>query len=242
MEKKALIKKRIFITIILIIITLAIFSVIKYQVEGEQTLIYDVEKVLVTSTVEGDMIDGTENLWAIDVSQANDIFIYIKQKEETELAISNIIIDKFKVNTNPQKGNIKILRPTGELKTLYKYSEQNYIDSNIEYIGGEIDDLKTLQINNSGGILGFRVKLENLGEYISNEDTEIVYDGTLLNKVGVTLEEIKTNISFDLTIKTSDNISYKTTISLDLPVGNIVEEGKSSIEINELNKLVFKRV
>mgnify|MGYP003295324783 CR=1 FL=1 len=45
--------------------------------------------------------------------------------------------------------------------------------------------------------------LEKLGEYISNEDNEIVYDGTLLNKVGITLEEIKTNISFDLTIKTS---------------------------------------
>ena len=118
----------------------------------------------------------------------------------------------------------------------------NSINSNIEYIGGEIDDLKTLQINNSGGILGFRVKLENLGEYISNEDNEIVYDGTLLNKVGITLEEIKANISFDLTIKTSDNISYKTTISVDLPVGNIIEEGTSSIEINDLNQLVFKRV
>ena len=81
-----------------------------------------------------------------------------------------------------------------------------------------------------------------MGEYISNEDNEIVYDGTLLNKVGITLEEIKANISFDLTIKTSDNISYKTTISVDLPVGNIIEEGTSSIEINDLNQLVFKRV
>ena len=47
---------------------------------------------------------------------------------------------------------------------------------------------------------------------------------------------------FDLTIKTSDNISYKTTISVDLPVGNIIEEGTYSIEINDLNNLVFKRV
>lgn len=242
MEKKALIKKIIFIAAILIIITLAIFSVIKYQVEGEQTLPYEIEKVLISSMVEGNMIEGKEELWAINLSQANDVFIYIKQKEKTKIAISNILIDNFKINTAPQKGNIKILRPTGELKTLYKYSEQDYLNSNIEYIGGEIDDLKTLQINNSGGILGFRVKLENLGEYISNEDNEIVYDGTLLNKVGITLEEIKANISFDLTIKTSDNISYKTTISVDLPVGNIIEEGTSSIEINELNQLVFKRV
>lgn len=242
MEKKALIKKIIFTTTILIIVSLAIFSVIKYEVEGEKTLPYEIEKVLVTSMVEGDTIENTENLWAINISQPNDIFIYIKQKEKTKIAISNIIIDNFKINIAPQKGNIKILRPTGELKILYKYSQQDYLNTNIEYIGGEIDDLKSLQINNSGGILGFRVKLENLGEYISNEDTEIVYDGTLLNKVGVALEEIKTNISFDLTIKTSDNISYRTTISLDLPVGNILEEGSSSIEINNLNQLVFKRV
>ena len=122
MEKKALIKKIVFITAILIIITLAIFSVIKYQVEGEQTLPYEIEKVLVTSMVEGDMIEGTENLWAIDVSQANDVFIYVKQKEKTKIAISNILIDNFKINNNLQIGNMKILRPTGEHKTLYKYN------------------------------------------------------------------------------------------------------------------------
>ena len=63
MEKKALIKKIVFITAILIIITLAIFSVIKYQVEGEQTLPYEIEKVLISSMVEGDMIEGKEELW-----------------------------------------------------------------------------------------------------------------------------------------------------------------------------------
>ncbi|MGN1298586.1 MAG: hypothetical protein ACI4UE_01190 [Candidatus Scatovivens sp.] len=242
MEKEAVIKKIIFVSAILIIITLTIFSIIKYQVEGEKTLPYEIEKILITSNIEGDVIEGTDDLWAINISQPNDIYIYINQKEETKIAISSILIDNFKINNAPQKGTIKILRPTGELKNLYKYSEQDYMDSSIEYIGGNIDDLKKLQINNGGGILGFRVKLENLGEYISNEDTEIVYDGTLLTKAGVTIDQIKNNISFDLTIKTSDNISYKTTVSLDLPVGNILEEGSSSIEIYNLNNLVFKRV
>ena len=86
------------------------------------------------------------------------------------------------------------------------------------------------------------MKLENLGNYISNEDEQIIYDGTLLDKAKISLQDVKNNISFDITIKTNDNISYKTTITVDLPVGDLITNGNSSIEITGLEELVFKRV
>ena len=97
-------------------------------------------------------------------------------------------------------------------------------------------------MNNTGGVIGFRVVTKNLGEYKSNEDTEIRYDGSLLNKVGSTIDEVKSNISFDIIITTTDKVSYKTTVSLDLPVGDITQDGSSNIVIDNLEDLVFKRV
>ena len=161
---------------------------------------------------------------------------------ESDETIKNIIIDNFNINTKSETGKLKILRPTGELKNLYQYSEQDYINDKIEYIGGSIDDLKILQINNKGGIISFRAKLENIGKFTSNEEQELVYDGTLLSKANISLDKIKGNVSFDITIKTNNNISYKTTITIDLPVGDLIKDGICNIEITGLENLVFKRV
>ena len=242
MNKKELAKKIIFITISVILIIFIAFIIIKYQVEGEKTLPYEIEKILIMSHVDGKKQTDTEFLWDINISQANDLYIYINKKEERKVAISKVTIENFKINLAPQKGNLKILRPTGELENLYQYSVDDYKDSSIEYIGAMIDDLKNLQVNNSGGMIGFEAQIENIGQYQSNDDTQIVYDGSLLNKLGVSLEEVKTNISFDLLITTSDNITYKTTITVDLPVGDIITNGKSSIEMTDIQNLVFKRV
>lgn len=169
------------------------------------------------------------------------IFIYQKQKRQRkqQIILLQIILKQI---LHQRNGDLKILRPTGDFKNLYQYSQEDYFDKNIEYTGGSNDDLKILQINNKGGIISFRAKLENLGNYSSNEDDQIVYDGTLLNKIQNSLEDIKNNISFDITIKTNSNISYKTTITIDLPVGDLITNGNSSIEITGLEELVFKRV
>ena len=48
-------------------------------------------------------------------------------------------------------------------------------------------------------------------------------------------------VSFDFVITLKDK-SYKASISLDLPCGNLIEEGTSSKEIRDMSHLVFKRV
>lgn len=242
MNKKSLIKNGIFITILFIIIIISIFVVVKYQVEGEKDIPFYIEKILITSMVNGDIVEGSQNLWDINISQQNDIYVYISEKEKSKETIKKIEIGNFKINEKSKVGDLKILRPTGELKNLYQYSKEDYLDRSIEYIGGVNDDLKSLQINNKGGIIGFRAELENLGNYISNEDEQIVYDGNLLSKINVSFEDIKNNISFDVIIKTNNNISYKTTITINLPVGDLITNGNSSVEITGLEELVFKRV
>ena len=141
-----------------------------------------------------------------------------------------------------KKGNIKLLRPTGELSNLYTYSEQDYLNSDITYQGGVIDDMKSLEIANNGGILGFRFLINDLGKYISNENEEIIYDGNLLKNLGINLEQIQFSVSFDIIITTSDDIGYKGTVNIDMPIDSIIEEGSSHKEITDFSNVVFKRI
>ena len=89
-------------------------------------------------------------------------------------------------------------------------------------------------------MLGFRISLENLGNYTSNES--VVYNGSLLSEIGVTNEDMKFSISFDITITLDNNISFAGTINLDLPTGDIINEDEPHIELTDFSDVIFKRV
>lgn len=242
MEKKNLIKKCAFFSIIIILIVAVLTIMLKYEVEGEKSLPYKLSKILMISTVDGNFVDDQEHIWNIGVTQTNDIYIYINPENETEETIKEISIENFNLVKAPQKGNVIIYRPTGELDNLYTYSEQNYFNDKIVYTGAKIDDMKALEIANNGGVLGFRLSINDLGTYISNEATEIIYDGRLLSNLGVSLEEIKLTLSFDIVIETNSNVKYRGTLSMDMPTEEIIEKGSSNIEITDFSNVIFKRI
>ena len=241
--KEKILKKCLFAAFLIILFTVVFSIMLKYDVEGEKKLPFSISKILIVSTVDGNLNEDEENIWNIGITQVNDLYMYIdKTIEDKEQTIEEIRIENFVINKNPSKGKLKVLRPTGEIANLYTHSQQDYLNDKIIYTGGVIDDLKSLEIANNGGILGFRVAVEELGSYISNEDEQITYDGKLLSNLGVSVPEIAFNISFDVIIKTSENISFKGTINLNMPVETVVEEGSSSKEITDFSDVVFKRI
>lgn len=241
-QKITIIKRIIFLLFLAVMIGVVIFIIKKYEVEGEKTLPYSIQKILLISTVDGKVNEDESNIWNMNLSQVNDVYIYMNKQEKSEVIIKDITLDNFQITNKPQKGELKLLRPTGELNNLYTFSEQDYLNSSLTYTGAKIDDLKNLEISNIGGVMAFRIGLQNLGTYTSNEDTEISYNGSLLSKIGVTNEEIKFGLTFDMTIQTSDNVSFKGNIKVDLPAGDIISEGTSNVEITDFSNIVFKRV
>ena len=240
--KKNLIKRILFIVGIAIVIMIAVSIMIKYDVEGEKELPFSISKILLVSTVSSEVNDDAENIWNIDVTQVNDVYMYINKTSEEDITIKEIKFENFALNKKPEIGNVKLLLPTGEIDHLYDQSTQNYLNTGFSYFGGKIDDLKDLEISNNGGILGFRFSLDDLGSFVSNENEEIIYDGRLLSNLGVTIEQIKFSVSFDIVITTSDNVNYKSKLYLDLPIESVIEEGSSNKEITKFDNLVFKRV
>lgn len=240
--KKNLIKRCLFIIAIIILLGVVFFIMKKYEEEGEKVLPYSISKIFLVSTVDGKVVDDPQNIWNVDVTQVNDIYMYIDKTMDDDVTIKQIKLENFNLNKKPQKGIVKLLRPTGDLSNLYTYSQQNYLDSELVYTGATIDDMKSLEISNIGGVLGFRFSLEDLGTFVSNDAQEITYDGKLLSNLGIGIEEIKFNVSFDVIITTSEDINFKGTLNLELPIDTVIEEGSSNREFTDFDYVVFKRV
>lgn len=238
-------KKYFHIVMLIVIFTVILFGlgiiVLKYNVEGETNMPFELSKIVIISSSEGIDKDATNTRWAFDVFQSNDVYLYINKNDEYDKteAIKSIIINNIKLE-GKNKENIKIYKPDEQdEKLIFKNKEENIVES-IEYTGSMESSLKQLAISNQGGLLAFRCSNDNLAEYTSNE--EEINHSELLKKVEITQEDLEIKITFDLIIKIEEGKEYKTTINLDFPVGNVIEEETTSTEITDLNNFIFKRV
>ena len=241
---KNVLKRSLFIAFLIVIITVVFSIVVRYDVEGEDNLPYALEKILIVSKVSTSNNEDSENLWNISLEEDNDVYLYITKTDESSTeTIQSITLDNFTVTNEAEIGEPVIYRPTGDLSNLYDLSEQNYLGSGFTYTGAKVDTLKTLEVRNEGGTIGFRASLESLGNYVSNDyDEEIVYDGNLLTKAGITLEDIQFSVSFDLLITLNNNVTYKGTINIDFPNEDIITNPESNYEVTDFSNVVFKRV
>lgn len=241
MERKNLVKRCLFLVVLAVIFLFVILIMARYEEEGEKQIPFNIAKMLIVSSVNGVQNTESEHVWDIEVSQVNDIYVYIERNKNEDETIKEIVFENFK--TYPEDmSNIKIYRPTGELDKLYLYSTEDYKEKSIAFLGTVKDDMKNLEIANIGGMCGFRLSNENLGKFVSDEETEeIIYDGRLLEKIGISNENVKLKLAFDIIIKTDDGINYRGNVIVDMPGEGLIEEGKTTIEINDFENVIFKR-
>ena len=234
------------IIIIAVILFVAGIMVLRYQVEGETNMPFDITKIILISTSDGEdkNQEGQMSNWNYSINQDNDIYIYIEKNDnyKEQETIKSIVIDNFNVERNKDVGTVKFYRPNvEETGTNFKNTEENEIQS-IEYTGGIEADIKNLVIGNQGGVVLFRYANNDVAEYLADfSTTNVVTSNQLLKSANINEEDLKSKLSFDITITTEDGKEYKANISLDMPVEGIVENGTSSKEITDLDDIIFKR-
>lgn len=234
--------KKVMIMVIVAVIFFGLgIIILKYHVEGETNMPFKLSKIAIISSGEGIDKETSGNRWAFDVYQSNDVFLYIDKNGEyrkTE-AIKNIVIDNIQIEAK-QKDKINIYRPEEkEEKLIFKNKKENIVEK-IEYLGSMESNIKQLKISNQGGLVAFRVSIDNLATYQSNEE-EIKHQD-LLKKTGVNQEDLETKLTFDLKIALEEGNEYKSTINLDFPIGNVIEKGMTSTEITDMKDIIFKRM
>lgn len=239
-------KKAFHISILIVMVAIILFVlgiiVLQYNIEGETNMPFVLNKIAVISSVEGTDKEAGSNRWAFDVSQNNDINLYIEKNKnyDKQEAIKSILIDNIEIQRNSEKGKINFYRPNiTESGVYFKNVEENLVQT-IEYKGAMQTDLKKLEISNQGGLIMFRVANDNVAEYISNEDE--INHNELLKKANITAEDLKSKLSMDITIKIESGKEYKANIVLDLPVEGVIENGTSSQEIIDTSNIIFKRI
>lgn len=184
--------------------------------------------------------DSGDSKWNLSLIQNNDVYIdIIKNKNYgKEEIIDKVIIDNFKIEDEPQKGEIQIYRPDSESLS-FTNKEEYKVENEIQYKGAEKSDLNDLKIANQGGLIILRYVNEDLGNYKTDEE-EIIHDGTLLSKIGLTNEDIQFKASFDISIELNSGKKYKANVNIEMPIGNLIGEGTTNKQING-SEIVFKR-
>ena len=241
-KRKQTIKFYVAVTV-LVLIFIAIIM-IKYEVEGEQNMPFKLSKIIVVSTAEGVEQQGTDKKWAFNIFQNNDIYFYIDKnneyKSEKQMYIDSVSIENIEVINSPQIGEIKAYMPNSSEGRMYSYAEDSIVDEVLKYNGATRSDSRNLKIGNQGGNIAIRFSNTGIGKYESNDDEQIVHDGTLIKKLEKTTDEIKFTVNFDFIIVINKN-KYKAKITLDLPCGDIVENGTANYEKSDMKDIIFKR-
>lgn len=240
-------RKKIIHVITIIVIIFAVFCIagilaLKYQVEGETNLPFEITKISIIESSEGIEQEGLEEKWNFNVNQNNDIYIYIEKNskyDKTEI-IEEIKIDNIIINKNNSKGETKLYKPVKDEKIMFKNITENEI-SEITYTGELESNIKEQKISNQGGIIVFRYAINNIAQYVSNENDEIDYS-KLLQLTGVKQEDLQTKLSFNITIKLTTGRKYQATIDLEIPTNEIIEKGTVGIEKTDLKNIIFKRI
>ena len=215
---------------------------LRYQVEGETNLPFQLSRMIVVSTAESNEIEAVpDTKWKFSVSQNNDIYLELqKNNEYTKSAnIKNITFENFNIEKNSGAENIKIYRANSEGEIVE--DEAHLVNNSLTYKGAKETNLDELEISNQGSIVLLRSVNQNVCE-VRNNDESIIHDGTLLAKGNVNPEDLNYKLTFDIIIETTRNIKYKGTISIDLPTGDIQTQGKSQIEKTDFSDVIFKRM
>ena len=123
MKKKNLFKRCLFISALVIVILLVILVMLRYEVEGEQNMPFNLSKMVVISTAEGvENSEKSKTKWDLNICQNNDVYIYFDKNEnyKKDEIIEKVVIDNIKVLSEPKKGTVKVYMPNSSNGSLYE--------------------------------------------------------------------------------------------------------------------------
>ena len=239
---KKIIKRSIAIFIIVLALAMVGLVILRYYVEGEQNMPFNLAELTVVSSAEGiKKEENTENNWNVDIYQTNDIYLNIKKNrnyKDSEI-IKSIEIKNININEKPSIGNIEIYLPSGN-ENNYEYKEENKINNEVKFEGDVKSDISNLKIANQGGTITFRI-INNTGKNYTSDEEELKHDGTLINKVGNTNNDIKFKVSFDVVIKLESDLSFIGKVELEIPIGDVTTNGVTTLNKKDTKDIIFKR-
>ena len=194
-----------------------------------QSTIFTINNITLFSSADAGYKTNTANNFTIqNLYQYTDIAIFIRNtaSENTlENTLKKVTIDNISFTTKPNLGEPKLY-----FKSLNNFAksdiiEENLISDSFEFNVSSSDeaDLNTPTLyNNLANPLTFSYVNTNIKpDYtITDVSSPITYDGSLLKKCNINLEDINSTISFDINITNNLDQNFRTNVSINIPLSS----------------------
>jgi len=209
---------------------------------------FSIRKIILfsSSTAEASSVNQLLNL---DISQYCDIGIYINEINDKNLSISSLYIDNITISSTEIGTPClykKIVTDLGKCS----FSEDDVIndrfDFNIVNLENDINYDNYELYNNCTSPISLGFYNKNIKSGFLSDNSEILYNGTLLKDATIPLSSINCNVSFTINIITNLNEHYICNISFDIPFedeeGSIYDIGYVTKEFNSNEVSRFIRI
>ena len=269
-DKKVNIVSKLIFTIFLtgILIAILIFTIKNYEINKQfakeiesfanlnNKTVFSIDKMTLYSS--GFAMKNQENkpVWNLNIGQFTDISLKINNRSHEngvsyENTIKSLYIDNIKYNNvtiGNQSLHYKYLGDFGKVTA----NESNRINDKLVYDvvkSGEIDLTEPKIYANADNPIILEYVNSNLktNEIISDTNTEVVYDGTLLKNTNIPLDKMKCTLSFTIHIINYYNQEYRATVYVDIPITNTINnttiyDGKLEKVLENTNLIRFFRI
>lgn len=207
---------------------------------------FSLNKIILFSSATAET-DSVNQALSLDISQYCDIGIYLNNMDKENTFIKSLSIKDI-VISSPELGTPYLYKKRINDLGKCSFSDEAIIENEfhfnmIEYTNEvNYDNYELLNDGTTPISLGFYNKNVKQGFLI--DDSEILYNGTLLKTALIPQTSLNCNVSFSINIITNTDKQYMCNVSFDIPFedeeGSIYDTGYATKEFksNETNKFI----
>ena len=216
---------------------------------------FSIDKIVLYSSANATSNETSRNLWNINVYQFTDMAIYLNNNSESSLSSKNTIIelyiDNIKYSPLPEKGTPELYYKAIVNFGIPSLKDENLVQDKLNF--KIINSKDTLDTNTASFYetcqtpitLQFVNKDIKANAIIPNTGEALVFDGSLLSKTNISLNNIKTSISFNINLTNNLDEKYVYNVNFEIPLEDnehSIYEGNIKKEITEFSNNKFLKL
>lgn len=260
-KKKILISIIIILFALVIILTFLVFSKFVLKTNFEKSIlpfanknsetIFKINQIVFFSNCDAKNKNiSTTNYTLENIYQYTDMAFFIDSPQEEKTSkntLKSVSIENINFTTSPKIGETALYFKSINNFAKSELNEENKINDKLDLTitsQDEADLSLPILYNNLANPITLSYINSNIKTDYTITDTSnpITYDGTLLSKCNIALEDISCSFSFDVYITNNMDEKYKCTVFIDIP---LTSEDKSiengSITLKKDTNLTFYR-
>ena len=161
--------------------------------------------------------------WDLSIYQYTDFAIYINKNEATEETdIQEIYIENLKIENMPEFGI-----PRFYIRNIMDIGKQEFSEDEIQ---DKIQFENDIKIPLTFGYINEKIKD---GYIIKDIDKPLEFNGSILKRANISIDSIKSSLSFTVKIINSLGEIYKTDVTIKLPITEKLYEGEEKNILEE---------